>query len=106
MIETELRSSESVVCSPWGDLDWMGATSLRHVMTEVIQPGMEVVIDLHHVDSVDPVGVSALVGSARRARAIGCRARIRNAPPELCSLLERLGLRWAVDTTVDDDDAA
>jgi anti-anti-sigma factor len=106
MIETQLRSPESIVCTPWGDLDWIGAMSLRHVMTDVIQPGVEVVIDLDHVNSVDAVGVSALVGSSRRARAIGCTVRIRNATPHLCRLLERLELHWVLDSSVEDDNDA
>jgi anti-anti-sigma factor len=80
MIDTQLRSHESIVCTLWGDLDWVGATALRHVMADLLQPGMEVVIDLRLVDSCDAVGISALVGSTRRARAVGCRVRILDDP--------------------------
>lgn len=106
MIEVEMQSSGSIVCSPWGDLDWIAARSLRHVMTDVVQPGIEVVIDLRHVHSVDSVGISALVGSSRRAWATGCRARICNATADLCRLFERLGLLWVLDSSAEDDNDA
>lgn len=109
MIETHSRSQGSIVCAPWGHLDWIGAASLRHVIADVLQPGREVVIDLRHVDSFDGVGLSALVGASRRARSIGCKARFRNATPELSRLLERLGLHWVADPATDydnDNDAA
>ena len=106
MIETQLDSCEIIVCTPWGDLDWIGATSLRHVMGNVLQPGIEAVIDLSHVDSLDGAGISALLGSSRRARSIGCTVRIRNASPELRQLLERFGFQEIPDYLIDDDNDA
>ena len=99
MIETELHS-EGVVCTPWGDLDWASATTFRHVMSDLLQPGTDILIDLRHVDTIDAGGVSALVGFARRAHSIGCRASIRNATPELCGRLRRLGLQWILDSSI------
>ena len=106
-METQFYSADRVVCAPLGDLDWIGATSLRHVMTDVLQPGMQVDIDLGHVDFFDAVGISALIGSSRRADLIGCSVRIGNAKPELGRLLQRFCPQWVSNGwTEDDDDAA
>jgi anti-anti-sigma factor len=107
MIETQLHSSGSIVLRLWGDLDWIAAQSLRHVMTDMLRPGIEVVVDLSHVASFDAVGISALVGSSRRARSVGCRLRIHSAGPEVYLLLERFCVQSVLATSVDDhNDAA
>ena len=106
-IETQFGSSEHVVCTPCVDLNWTGATSVRHVLADVLQPGMQVDIDLGHVDFFDAVGISALIGSSRRAELIGCSVRIGNAKPELGRLLQRFCPQWVSNGwTEDDDDAA
>ena len=107
VIETQFGSSDHVVCAPWGDLDWTGATSLRHVMADVLQPGVQVDIDLRHVDFFDAVGISALIGSSRRAELIGCSVRIGNAKPEFGRLLKRFCPQWVSNGwTEGDDDTA
>ena len=104
IIETQFRSTDRVVCAPWGDLDWSGATSLRHVLADVLRPGMQVDIDLGHVDFFDAVGISALIGSSRRAQSMGCRVRIGNATPDLDRRLQRFGLHWVLSGRNEADD--
>ena len=92
MIETYVDRASSIVCKPWGRLDWVEATCLRHVINDALRPGIEVVIDLGHVDSVDAVGMSALLGSVRRVRAIGSRVRVCNVQPAVRGRLELVGI--------------
>ena len=56
--------------SPSGDLDLDGSFELRHIITKVLEPEVNVIIDLRRVNSIEAEGLSALVGSARRVRAI------------------------------------
>ena len=84
MIETTLdrdSSIRSVICRPIGQLDWAGAIALRHVVHDSVAPGAEIVIDLSRVAFVDAAGMSALVESVRRVRALGGTARISNVRP-------------------------
>ena len=60
-------------------------------------------IDLGHVERIDAEGVSALVGSARRAQNIGAALRIVNVRPRVKKALERAGVR---DLLVDPHDKA
>jgi anti-anti-sigma factor len=92
VIETYVDPGSSIVCKPRGTLDWVGATCLRHVINDSLRPGIEVVIDLSHVDRVDAVGMSALLGSVRRVRAIGSRAVVCNIQPAVRQRLELVGI--------------
>lgn len=50
------------------------------------------VFDLSEVNFIDAVGVSALVGSVRRVRALGSNPELRNIGPELRDCLELAGV--------------
>jgi anti-anti-sigma factor len=82
---------DSVVLFPYGHLDLDGSFELRHIIGKVLEPELKVVIDLRHTDSIDAEGLSALVGSARRVRAIGGTASITHANPRLQWLLGLTG---------------
>jgi anti-anti-sigma factor len=92
VIETFVDLGSSIICRPWGRLDWVEATCLRHVINDSLRPGIEVVIDLGHVDSVDAVGMSTLLGSVRRVRAIGSRVLVCNIQPAVRRRLELVGI--------------
>jgi anti-anti-sigma factor len=79
MIEIEYRPDSTIVCRPSGDLDFTASIAFRHVMSDLLRPGLNIVIDLRYVGGIDATGVSALVGSIRRAQAVGGTARISNA---------------------------
>jgi anti-anti-sigma factor len=91
MITVQSRP-ESIVVFPSGHLGLDRSFSLRHVIGQVLEPGLNVVIDLRHVLSVDAEGLSALAGSARRVRAVGGTACVANANPRVRWLLGLIGL--------------
>jgi anti-anti-sigma factor len=88
---TAQSGPDSVVIFPSGDLDLDGSFELRHIITEVLEPEVNVIIDLRRVNSIEAEGLSALVGSARRVRAIGGTASITHANPRLQWLLGLTG---------------
>jgi anti-anti-sigma factor len=92
VIETPARPGSSIVCRPLGNLDWAAAMWLRHVVRESLQPGVEIVIDLSRVRSIDAVGMNAVVGSIRLAEALGGTARICNARLEVQRLVDLVGV--------------
>ena len=92
MTELHIGTGLSVTCRPLGDLDLVSAVPMRHLIGEVLRPGLEVVFDLQNVSFIDAVGLSALVGSVRRVRAVGGRARISNAQPRVQSLFRLIGV--------------
>jgi anti-anti-sigma factor len=91
-VDTHVRADSSIVCSPSGGLDWIGAISLRHAIHDSLRPGVDIIIDLSRVDFIDAVGMSALVGSVRRVRAVGGEARIDNATSRVRQRMELVGV--------------
>jgi anti-anti-sigma factor len=91
MAETRVRDCK-IVCRPTGDLDWIGAVSLRHAVHDWLRPGVDMIIDLSRVDFIDAVGMSALVGCVRRVRAGGGEARICNATSHVRQRMELVGV--------------
>jgi len=92
MIDTYVGSDFSIVCRPTGCLDWTGAAALRHAVHNVLCPEINLHIDLRHLNFVDAAGMSALVGSVRRVRAVGGKARIQNASPAVRRRLQIVGV--------------
>lgn len=92
MIGTDVRQGPSIVCKASSNLDWAGASSLRHDVRDSLQPGVEIVIDMSPVEFIDSVGMQAVVGSVRLARAFGATARVRNARPDVQRRMELVGV--------------
>jgi anti-sigma B factor antagonist len=92
VIETQVLADSSILCRPSGSLDWMAAVSLRHAIGGLLRPGVEVIIDLSQVEFIDAVGISAIVGSVRRVRAVGGHAQICGASPKVRRRLELVGV--------------
>jgi stage II sporulation protein AA (anti-sigma F factor antagonist) len=92
MIDTDAGRRANVVCKPLGNLDWAAAMSLRHEVRDSVGPGVEIVIDLSPVEFIDAVGMQAVVGSVRLARAFGATARVCNARPPVQRLMELVGV--------------
>jgi anti-anti-sigma factor len=92
VVETHVRADSSIVCRPSGGLDWIGAVSLRHAINDSVRPGAHIIIDLSRVDFIDAVGMSALVGSVRRVRAVGGEAHISNPSSHVRRGLELVGV--------------
>jgi anti-anti-sigma factor len=66
--------------------------SLRHLIGDILRPGVEVLIDLSRVDFIDAVGISAIVGSVRRVRAVGGQAEIRGRSSQVRHRVELAGV--------------
>ena len=92
MIEVRLGPGPSIVCRPCGELDWANAVSLRRFISGALRPGTEVVIDLGDIGRIDAVGLSALVGSVRRVRASGGKARVSNPRPQVQRRMQLVGV--------------
>jgi stage II sporulation protein AA (anti-sigma F factor antagonist) len=92
VIETTTCPPSSVVCKPLGNLDWAGAMSLRHIVRDSLQPGVEIVIDLSRVNFIDAIGLRAVVGTVRLARALGGTARLSNVCPDVHRVMDLVGV--------------
>jgi stage II sporulation protein AA (anti-sigma F factor antagonist) len=88
MIELEWNDDGDAVIKLTGNLDWVAATALRHVVHDLLQLGANFVIDLRSTSGVDATGASALVGATRRARALGPSVSIVNPRPSVRRQLE------------------
>ena len=92
MIQIQSASHSHLRCFPAGDLDHRVGRCLRRVIGRVLRPGIDVVVDLRHVESIDAAGVSALADSFRIVRTLGGTARVCNARPGLRWRLELVGI--------------
>ena len=92
VVETHVGADSRIVCRPSGGLDWIGAVSLRHALHDSLRPGVDIIIDLSRVDFIDAVGMSALVGSVRRVRAVGGEAQICNFTSRVRHRMELVGV--------------
>jgi anti-anti-sigma factor len=90
MIKTETYPDGVVCLRPVGDLDWSNATALRHAVNSVLRPYVRVELDLQDVESIDAVGLSALVGSVRLIRSIPGEVRVSHMPQVVRSRIELL----------------
>ena len=92
MIETESTSDSTLICRVSGELDFDSGVTLRHLVGDLLRPGLDLVVDLGQVAFIDAVGVSALVGTVRRVRATGGSARVCNVSPRARWVLELAGV--------------
>jgi anti-anti-sigma factor len=97
MIEVHSDPYAGIHLTPFGDLDWTGTKSLRHVLHDLLRPGIHLAIDMSYVEFVDAVGVSALVGCIRRVRAVGGDVELLNPRSQVQRLLELLGVYWLLE---------
>jgi hypothetical protein len=67
VIETHACPGSSIVCRPLGNLDWPPPSGYATSSLSRSNPGVEIVIDLSRVRSIDAVGMNAVVGSIRLA---------------------------------------
>lgn len=96
MIEIEQRPDSSVVCRPSGELDLASSIQLRHVLSELFQPYLKLVIDLDRVDRIDAVGASVLLGLVRRVSAHGGTVRVINVRPYVRWFFELVGVEGVI----------
>jgi anti-anti-sigma factor len=92
MIETNTYTDRRVRIRVFGDFTCTTAVSFRHVVNELVGRGVTITIDLRGVERIDAEGVSALVGTVRRLRAVGGKAQVDNAQPEVRTTFEIAGV--------------
>jgi anti-sigma B factor antagonist len=97
MIQIEDCEDNTTVLRLSGDLDLISSFHLRHVVYDILEPGLNLVIDLRQLRTIDAVGLSALIGSVRRVRASGGRAHVTNAKPRVRWLFQTLGVEQLVE---------
>jgi anti-anti-sigma regulatory factor len=81
MIDIKTRPDTTLECSRSVTLDWRSSMTPRHAVDEAMCPGQMIIIDPGHVVYIDAVGLSAMMGIARRALALGASVELRNARP-------------------------
>jgi anti-anti-sigma factor len=106
MIETTTCADGSVRLLAHGELSGITAVSLRHLVADSIDQGVMLIIDLLRVDRIDADGVSALVGTVRRARSVGTQAQVINAQPEVKATFELAGVYDMLLGSITADDTA
>jgi anti-anti-sigma factor len=92
MIETNTYKDGRVRLTAFGEFSGATAVSLRHLVVDSVGHGVMVIIDLHGVERIDAEGVSALVGTVRRARSAGGDAQVVNARPEVEASFQLAGV--------------
>ena len=107
MIEVESRKDGATAIRPAGNLDWLGAETLRHVADDLFRLNLGFVIDLARTNRVDATGARALLATIRRSRALGVDVRIVNPRPPIRRQLESMNNdQHPVFRAVDDGDGA
>lgn len=92
MIERNTYTNGGVRLRVSGELSCITAVSFRHVVDDSVGQGVTIVIDLGSVERIDAEGVSALVGTVRRARSVGGHAHVVNARPEVEATFQLAGV--------------
>src|SRR5580658_6915818 len=92
MIETNTYTDGCLRLRAFGEFRGATAVSLRHLVGDAVGQGVMVIIDLRCVECIDAEGVSALVGTVRRARWVGGDAQVVNARPEVEATFQLAGV--------------
>lgn len=92
MIERNTSANGAVRLRVSGELSCITAVSFRHVVDDSVGQGVTIVIDLGSVERIDAEGVSALVGTVRRARSVEGEAQLVNARPEVEATFQLAGV--------------
>ena len=101
MIETHMSPEGSLVCKPWGQLDWSNSLQLRHLVHGSLEDETGVVIDLSQVKSIDATGLSVIVGCLRRAKANRVTAKVANVSARVRHRLDLIMVESSVTADVD-----
>lgn len=82
----------AVVVTPVGDLDAVGAGSLRSALAEAANWGLPVVVDLTGVAVVEPAALAVLVGGRNRLLARGGSLTLIQPTAQLWQAIHTTGL--------------
>lgn len=96
VLEVEVVGTESTaICRPKGDLDAMTVTTFRGAIALCLgESGL--IIDLSDVRFIDGAGLTALVGTVRRAESEGTRVAVVVPPGRVSRVLDGAGLDMIV----------
>ena len=82
----------SVVLRPFGDLDSAHTVVLQRTIHDLLEPGIDLTVDLGRVPFVGSAGLTVLAGTARRVRQAGGSMNVVNAQPRVRWRLDLVGL--------------
>jgi anti-anti-sigma factor len=99
MIYTYTTSDDGLVCKPWGNLDFSSSFALRHVVHDALDRQTRVLIDLSRVESIEAVGLSAIIGCLRRGRTLGAIVQVANVSPQVRRRIDMMGATRAFADT-------
>lgn len=87
---TSERLGDTVVVTPFGDLDRDTAPQLRTVLAAAADEvgGGRIEVELRHVTFMDSSGVGALLAGHRSARSAGATLHVRGPSPAVRSVLD------------------
>jgi anti-sigma B factor antagonist len=87
---TTERQGDTVLVTPFGDVDRDTAPRLREMLTAAVdQAGTGPVrVDLRHVTFLDSSGISALLAGHRKATATGTTLRVHDPTPAVRTVLD------------------
>jgi anti-sigma B factor antagonist len=91
-IECKSSPFQTIVVRPGRNLDANGGAGSLLQMVALLEPGVHLTVDLSEVDFVDAAGLSALVGSVRRVRALGGTAELRRPRAGVRRRMELVGM--------------
>ena len=75
-----------------GDIDLATAPALRARLTDLLDGGCSLVLDLRELRFIDSTGLGVLVGALRRVRADGRELRLAGPPPGVHRVFSVTGL--------------
>jgi len=86
-----------VIVALGGELGIASAPALRERLRSLLRAASQLIIDLSAVERAEASGLAVLVGSGRRARALGGSLRLAAPSPEVARVLSATGLNQHLD---------
>jgi anti-sigma B factor antagonist len=91
-----VQADSSVVCRPFGRLDWIGSVHLRDAVCHTLRHGVQVVLDLSMVDFIDSDGLGAVLGSIGLVHCVGGSVSVCKAADDVATYLDVAGVNRLV----------
>jgi len=96
---THKSGPDVTVIQPTGQLNMVGASTLRKQLQEIVDNGgNRIVVDLSTTEFIDSSGLGALISGLKMARQAGGDLRITATPPQVCTVLELTNLNRVLPT--------
>lgn len=91
-VSTDDRGDGVAVLLVSGELDETTCDEVVQAIGDVLRPGIEVIVDLRHLEFMGAHGVRALLVARATAVEVGCRLRLTNAAGLVLRMLEIAGV--------------